>query len=212
MLNICLKSKKKTNFTGRINAFRVIEHLKRINKVLTVSGDECSIFRVFVTKLWIGGSEYEYERCYSSFSNPKNLIEQHPNSYFSINATSSYNSFRIKENPIKGYYSFLHNSGYSSEETNTTTAYWMIDLKEKIILEKITVVIMVFTNYFRDVIVRFGDNSDFSMNTKIPYSGTPQAKSILVIKPITEISGQYISFETKSSYLAFGPISVFKKD
>ena len=71
---------------------------------------------------------------------------------------------------------------------------------------------MVFTNYFRDVIVRFGDNSDFSMNTKIPYSGTPQAKSILVIKPITEISGQYISFETKSSYLAFGPISVFKKD
>ena len=31
MLNICLKSKKILNFTGRINAFRVIERLGRMN-------------------------------------------------------------------------------------------------------------------------------------------------------------------------------------
>ena len=31
MLNICLKSNKISNFTGRINAFRVIEHLERMD-------------------------------------------------------------------------------------------------------------------------------------------------------------------------------------
>ena len=31
MLNICLKSKKNSNFTGRIKAFRVIERLERMN-------------------------------------------------------------------------------------------------------------------------------------------------------------------------------------
>ena len=31
MLNIWLKSKKKLNFTGCINAFRVIERLQRMN-------------------------------------------------------------------------------------------------------------------------------------------------------------------------------------
>ena len=31
MLNICLKSKKFENLTGRINAFRVIERLERMN-------------------------------------------------------------------------------------------------------------------------------------------------------------------------------------
>ena len=31
MLNICLKFLKKLNFTGRINAFRVIERLERMN-------------------------------------------------------------------------------------------------------------------------------------------------------------------------------------
>ena len=30
MLNVCLKSKKKLNFNGRNNAFRVIEHLERM--------------------------------------------------------------------------------------------------------------------------------------------------------------------------------------
>ena len=33
MLNICLKSKKNSNFTGRINAFRVIERLERMNNL-----------------------------------------------------------------------------------------------------------------------------------------------------------------------------------
>ena len=31
MLNICLKILKNLNFTGRINAFRVIERLERMN-------------------------------------------------------------------------------------------------------------------------------------------------------------------------------------
>ena len=31
MLNICLKSKKNSNFVGRINVFRVIECLERMN-------------------------------------------------------------------------------------------------------------------------------------------------------------------------------------
>ena len=31
MLNICLKSKENPNFTGRINAFRVIERLERMD-------------------------------------------------------------------------------------------------------------------------------------------------------------------------------------
>ena len=166
-----------------------------------------------MTKHWIGESEFEYERCYSSYSNPKNLIEQHPNSYFSITATKAQSSKRVKENPIKGYYSYWHNLGYFSEWTKTsTTAYWMINLKERIILDKITVVIMVHIQYFNNVVVRFGDNSDFSQNREIPYSDTPQEKSLLVLKPSSDIYGQYISLETKSNYLAFGPISVFKKD
>ena len=177
-------------------------------------GSECSIFRSYVTKHWGGNSKkYEYERCYSSFSNSKNLIEQHPYSYFSITATKPQSSKRVKVNPIKGYYSYWHDSGYVSEWTNTsTTAYWMIDLKEPIILDKITLVIMVHLPNFRDVIVRFGDNSDFSKNTIIPYSETPEEKTLLVIKPTSDISGQYISVETKSTHLGFGPISVFKKD
>ena len=31
MLNICIKSKKTSSFTARINAFRVIERLERMN-------------------------------------------------------------------------------------------------------------------------------------------------------------------------------------
>ena len=34
MLNVCLKSKRNLNFTGRINAFRVIEHLEKMNVLI----------------------------------------------------------------------------------------------------------------------------------------------------------------------------------
>ena len=178
------------------------------------SDNECTLFRVFVTKRYIGESTFVYDRCYSSFSNPRNLIEQHPYTYFGLTATSPHTAVRVKENPLKGYYSYFHAKGYFSKKTSSTvTAYWVIDLKERILLERMSVVVMVSTQYFRDVIFRFGDSSDYKKNAILPYSDTPQEKTPLVIKPTSDIYGQYLSVETtKNDFLGFGPVSVFKKE
>ena len=45
MLNICLKSKKNLNFTGCINAFRVIERLERMNILGDQNTESVKIFR-----------------------------------------------------------------------------------------------------------------------------------------------------------------------
>ena len=45
MLNICLKSTKISNFTGRINAFPVIERLERMNILGDQNTESVKIFR-----------------------------------------------------------------------------------------------------------------------------------------------------------------------
>ena len=87
----------------------------------------------------------------------------------------------------------------------------MIDLKEVIELKKVVVVNMVQKNLFQKVEFRFGNSSDFKNNIKIPYTADIQEKTPLIVDVDFKVSGRYLSLESKTTRLGFGPISVFKK-
>ena len=201
----------------------VFSHLNQFQaKVLILlffhfTGHDCLLYQAFITTQWAGAQNIVYDQCYSSFANQNNLLEQHPYNHFSYSAfkIDDHTTYaRAKENPAKGFYSFWHNYGFLSDDTNSTeTAFWMIDLKEEIVLEKVVVVVMVMTKFFRNVVVRFGNSADYMNNIEIPYPASEiRDKTPLVIKPDFSISGTYLSFESDSvQALAIGPVQVFKK-
>ena len=177
------------------------------------AGNRCILFQAFVTKQWVGGTAYNYDQCYSSFSSPRNIIEQHSYDYFNYHASSVKNP-NSEKNPGKGYYSFLHTYGfYSGQIVPPATVWWMIDLKEEIILRKVIVVVMVQIDVFQKVKVRFGNSFGYQMNTEIPYSAIPQERTPLIVDVHFIIKGRYLSLESNTGrYLAFGPVLIFKRE
>ena len=178
-----------------------------------ISGNKCSIIQAFVTKNWDSGSAYEFDECYSSFSDPKNIMEEHPATYFSFAGSSRQSSTRQKKNPGKGYYSDDFNYCFFTALTNSDdTAWWNVDLKEYARLQKIVVAVPKYTSYFSHVTFRFGNSSNYADNPELSYSSTPIGAFPLTVYVPHSNSGRFVSLESKIvKYFGIGTILIIRE-
>ena len=140
-------------------------------------------------------------------------MEDHPVSYFSISSSSQQNSIRLRTNPLMGYFSNDYDDCFFTVKTRADdTAWWMVDLKEYVKLEKIVVIPSKSTIYFNHVTFRFGNSSNYANNPEIPYSSTPVGAFPLTVYVTHSNLGRFVSLESKIvEWLGFGTILIIRE-
>ena len=118
-------------------------------------------------------------------------------------------------NPAKGYYTIKHLYGFFSDTTDSpNTAWWMINLKEKIYLDSVRVATMVEYGEFnfKNVVFRFGNSSNYSNNIEVGREEIIKERFPVYMKASVSILGQYLSLESKDvTFLGFGTIVINEK-
>ena len=172
------------------------------------------MFKAFVTIHWTGSgsSSWTYDQCYSSFTNSRNLIENNENNFFTTSTHVAQTSTRGPDNPLKGFYCFIHENSFFSSYYHYPK-YWLIDLKEYKNIKSIVYIVPVRSGtytLFSNIKFRLGNNSNYASNLLI-HSFSEEALDRfphkISLNPI--INGRYLSIESSSTnYLALAAIQI----
>ena len=164
------------------------------------------------TNCEVSGS-VSYGDCYSSFHHPRDVIAKE--GPFDTSSSSVYQNIRLPSLAINGFYCYSHEFNFCSNARNAHhPQWWMINLKRVVTVESVIVIMGRGHNYFRDVIVRLGNDETHTNNEMVFKSvGEPEHSKPHVMELPSVKSGQYLSLESnKISYLAIGLVQIIEKN
>ena len=178
-----------------------------------------------MNKRWQNSSsiELEFDECYSSWTHPRNLIEQDES--FQVTSSSSLpgkDHIRVPGLAINGFHINMHKYAFFSKRIDLQgLQWWMIDLNRIIRLDFVVVILNNETSknsFFSGVLMRLGNSENYFENpiiyTKL---GNDHPDNVpITLKPSNPSSGQFLSFESSLTseaydYLAIGELQIIEK-
>ena len=149
-----------------------------------------------------------YDECYSSFSNPRNIIERE--GPFNTTSSSVFYNERVPSRAINGFYTMDHNFGFFTNGYGSH--WWKINLKRVVTVESVIVIAPPGEPYFQYVTVRLGNDANFTNNQIVFISEEEPEKPMPFTMKLSPIySGQYLSLETNNvTYLGIGLMQIIE--
>ncbi|XP_068205971.1 uncharacterized protein [Palaemon carinicauda] len=165
-------------------------------RLFCIKGDECSLFKTWVTAEYNGTDQdfYGFTSCYTSWFFSKNLAP------LVVPTMATPNSASLAEyQAIKGFFCYEF---YSCSVTKfMSNPWWKGDLQMTYTVSTLIVKPRDDSRDFSNVEIRFGNSPKISENPVFSiYPGTkPPAGSVITFKPPTPMEGRYLSFQRFSS-------------
>ena len=191
----------------------MIKILLFISCSLLFLGNDCHLFSGYVGRKYVGPDDKNkaiFDECYSSWTHPKNVLENTRNNY--VSSSNSVDIMRARR-AITGFYCFGLKRAFVSDTNNDV--WWSIDLIDTFKLKYILLVVPLNDNnsdsYFENVSIRFGNESQHGTNPEIITHTQPITDKYPVkLQPKNPISGRYLSFERSTGKLGIAELIVVK--